>query len=446
MKTKYILILFISTFMFLSCGKRAGYNYFEKGKRSKNRVWMESKPVGMVRIEGTSFAMGMNDEDPFHTLSADTKTVSVESFWMDETEITNNEYRQFVQWVLDSITRKTLGEFDDRYLISEDKKGNIIEPPLINWRQKIDYQDPEVQDALEGIYYPENERIDGKRIDVRRLKYEWSEVDLRQAAYVNYNPEIGEYDGFIYDKKGEYKDVEDRSDFIISDGTYVYPDTLVWLRDFTYSNNEPLARMYFTHPGYDTYPVVGVTWKQAVAFCKWRTQMLENAIAGTKRKSDFKIQEFRLPSEAEWEVAARGKINSEIYPWGGPYIRSQKGCFLANFKPMRGNYAADGFTTTAPVGSYKPNDYGLRDMAGNVAEWTSSAYSPASYKLVHDLNPNYQYNTREGEGKVMKRKVIRGGSWKDVKAYLQVGARAFEYEDEPRSYIGFRCVKTYVGK
>lgn len=449
MRFRYIgsLVLLLSLLL-TSCMSGNSSNGGElKGQRNKKRSWMENKPYGMVKVKGASFDMGMNDEDPFKGLNAETRRVSVGSFWMDETEITNDEYRQFVKWVIDSTARTMLAEVDDRFLIAEDDEGNPIDPPILNWDEDIDYADPEVQEALEELYYPPHERFDSKRkVDVRKLKYGWSDVDLLQAAFVNYNSEAGEYEGFIYDSEGNYREVEDRSDFILSSGTYIYPDTLVWIRDFTYSYNEPMAKRYFSHPGYDDYPVVGVTWKQAVAFCKWRTQLLQNSIKGTRRQDVFEVEEFRLPTEAEWELAARGKIDLGMYPWGGPYTRTSKGCFMANFKPLRGSYADDGFTETAPVGKFKANDYGLFDMAGNVAEWTSSAYSDVAYSVVHDLNPNYQYNAIEGEGDAMKMKVVRGGSWKDVKTYLQVGARTYEFQGEPRSYIGFRCVKTYIGK
>ncbi len=451
MKIQYIGGLLLACAVVLnSCGGYTGSSVNSgelRGHRKNKRTWQDAKPYGMVKIKGASFNMGGNDEDPFKGLDATTRTVSVESFWMDETEITNNEYRQFVHYVIDSTARKLLAEADDRFLLTEDKYGNPIDPPILNWDEPINYSDPEVQGALEELYYAPNERFDAKKkIDVRKLKFGWADVDLLQAAFVNYNPETKEYEGFIYDNEGNQREVEDRSDFIISSGTYIYPDTLVWLRDFSYSYNEPMAKRYFSHPGYDNYPVVGVTWKQAQAFCKWRTKILQNSITGTRRQDVFDVQEFRLPTEAEWELAARGGINSQMYPWGGPYTRTKKGCFLANFKPLRGNYAADGFTKTAEVGSFKPNDYGLYDMAGNVAEWTLSAYNEVAYDVVFDLNPNYEYNATAKDGESMKMKVIRGGSWKDVKAFLQVGARTYEYQDQPRSYIGFRCVKTYVGR
>ena len=99
----------------------------------------------MVKVPMGSFVAGPNDEDPTFAMNSQSKTISVDAFWMDETEITNNEYRQFVDWVIDSLTRKTLGEqFPDEYLISEDKNKNPIDPPLINWETKIDTRDADV--------------------------------------------------------------------------------------------------------------------------------------------------------------------------------------------------------------------------------------------------------------------------------------------------------------
>jgi len=113
---------------------------------------------------------------------------------------------------------------------------------------------------------------------------------------------------------------------------------------------------------------------------------------------------------------------------------------------MRGNYIDDGGFHTVPVDSYNPNDFGLYCMAGNVAEWTSVAFEEAGYNWSHDLNPDLMYNTQDNDPPALKRKVVRGGSWKDVGFYLQVSTRAYEYEDTAKSYIGFRCVQTYMGR
>jgi formylglycine-generating enzyme required for sulfatase activity len=94
------------------------------------------------------------------------------------------------------------------------------------------------------------------------------------------------------------------------------------------------------------------------------------------------------------------------------------------------------------VGSFNPNPFGLYDMAGNVAEWTSSAFDESSYDIINDLNPAFEYNARPDDPPVLKRKVIRGGSWKDIAYFIQVSSRSFEYQDTAKSYIGFRCVRT----
>lgn len=415
-------------------------------RKTKGRIWREPGSHGMIKIPRGSFTMGLNEEDVFNSLNLSKKAITVEAFWMDETEITNNEYRQFTEWVKEQKARQILAEQYEDFLTLDDDQGNPLEEPTINWDVKIDWDDPEIIDALNDLYLPPDERIMGKKeIDTRKLVYEWTWVDLFQAAQAKYNYETNEYEGYVVDPQGNVSRIVDRSSFLMRDATHIYPDTLVWIRDFSYSYNEPLANLYFTHPGFDEYPVVGITWKQAVAFSHWRTSIYNDFGLG---RNDYTIQNYRLPTEAEWEWASRGGRLNNKYPWGGPYIRNKQGCFMANFKPLRGNYVSDGYVYTAPVGQFSEgkNDYGLYDMSGNVSEWTSSAYDESSYDFVHDMNPNYQYNAKNNDPRVMKRKVVRGGSWKDVKHYLQSGARDYEYQDEARSYIGFRCVRSYIGE
>ncbi|RKE00251.1 T9SS ring complex lipoprotein PorK/GldK [Marinifilum flexuosum] len=434
-----IVLLFLS-----SCGSRTGNGELVGvGQRGK---WFEPKPYGMVQIPRGSFTMGPNDQDVAWALNATTKTVSVESFWMDETEITNNEYRQFVYWVRDSIARQLLGQQFEEFLIAEDDNGNPIDPPFINWDERLDWNDEEYVEILEEMYLPEHERFfRNKEIDTRKLKYQYEWVDLQQAAKKSnrYNYETGEYEGMVDDYKGGRKQIEDRSSFIMKEALNIYPDTLCWIQDFTYSYNDPWTKRYFWHPGYDDYPVVGVSWKQATAFSIWRTRFHNSAL---KAEGDYPVQDYRLPTESEWEYAARGGIAQNMYPWGGNYTRNDQGCFLANFKPLRGNYVDDGGLVTLPVGSYEPNEYGLYDMAGNVAEWTSGAYDESAYSFTHDMNPNYEYNALPDDPPALKRKVIRGGSWKDIGYYMQCATRTYEYQDTAKSYIGFRCVRTHLGR
>ena len=290
-----------------------------------------TRPMGMVSIPPGTFHMGQADQDVAATQINFNKQVTIGPFYMDDTEITNNEYRQFVE----SVT-------------------------------------------------------------------EGSESEL---------PE-----GFV---------VED-----------LIPDTTVWVRDFTHHMGDPLMVYYWSHPAFDNYPVVGVDWEAAKYFCQWRTEYLNNYRVD---RGLFPMPNFRLPSEAEWEYAARGGRDMNKYPWGSPYVRNQKGCLLANFKPGRGNYFDDGFAYTNPVGTFFANDYGLYEMSGNVAEWCEDAFDASSMPLVWDLNPTFN---DEQEPK----KVIRGGSWKDIAYYLETGTRSYEYKDSSRASVGFRCAMTHLGR
>jgi len=441
---KKVLALSVIVVTILSgCGKSVNG---ELTGVARSGSFYEPDPYGMLYIQQGSFNMGPNDQDIAWSLTSQSKTVSIRSFWMDETEITNTEYRQFVEWVRDSIARRLLGEQFEEFLITTDELGNEIDPPFINWEEPIEWDNEEYAEILDEMYLPENERFyRRKEIDSRKLIYEYEWVDLLQAAKKSnrYNFETKKYEGTVIDQKGKENEIKDRSAFIMKDWVNVYPDTLCWIADFTYSFNEPWTEMYFWHPGFDEYPVVGVNWKQATAFCIWRSQLLNNYLVS---KGQPWVMSYRLPTEAEWEYAARGGIDNEMYPWGGLYTRNDKGCFLANFKPMRGRYADDGGMTTVSVGTYAPNDFGLYDMAGNVAEWTSGSFDESSYSFTHDLNPTYKYNALPDDPSVMKRKVIRGGSWKDIGYYLQNGTRTYEYQDSSKSYIGFRCVRDLIGE
>lgn len=415
----------------------------------KGKNWKQPKPYGMTLVPGGAFIMGSSDYDKAHTEDATTKTVTVRSFYMDETEITNSEYRQFVNWVRDSIVRQRLavmaeengqtaqgggiGEFaflnnDESKLTAYDKymaenyggRENGIETRKINRKAKLvwdknKYPDEFYVEVMDTMYIPIEETYNGKRpLDVNKLVFKYQWMDIEAAAR---------------SKKGG------RKDFIREEIVKIYPDTTVWIKDFDYSYNEPMHNDYFWHQAYGEYPVVGVSWKQAKAFCEWRT-INKNTYLKSKKKDV--INSFRLPTEAEWEFAARGGLESATYPWGGPYTTDSKACFMANFKPMRGDYAADNALYTVEAKSYSPNDYNLYNMSGNVSEWTNTSYDPNSYEYMSSMNPNVNDFSN-------KRKVIRGGSWKDVAFYLQVNTRDFEYQDSARSYIGFRTVQDFMG-
>lgn len=413
------------------------------------KKFFEPEPFEMAFIPAGNYMMGPSDQDALFANNAISKSVTVDAFWMDQTEVSNNKYRQFVYYVRDSILRTKLGEagVPDREYFMTDRDGNVIEPNVINWDERIDPEEETTAAIMEEMYYPPEERFNGrKQVDVRKLNYSYMWVDYQQAAKVPYKFDYannsGQYVGQVTNPDGTVSDVQDRSAFVKRNIVNIYPDTLCWIRDFTYSFNDPQASLYFWHPSFDDYPVVGVSWVQASAFSLWRTKYMNDAL---RKQGIPDVQNYELPMESQWEYAARGGLDLSMYPWGGPYTRNYSGCFLANFKPLRGNYIDDGNVYTGKVGSYEPNEYGLYDMAGNVAEWTRTAYHKSAYIFQHDLQPDYQYNAKPQDPPVMKQKVIRGGSWKDIAYYLQTSARDFEYQDSTKPFIGFRNVRAYIG-
>lgn len=412
--------------------------------------WVQVNPYGMNYIHFGSYTMGPSDQDVPYALTTKSKTVTVPAFYIDIHEISNNEYRQFVYYVRDSLWRDALAQNDDeRYYYSEDAYGREVDRfvdkgYVLNWEEEIDWEDEDIFDLLYDEYFLQgSDRFYNRReIDTRKLQYRYWWIDFKGAASKQgKDEEYGVVNSLnqLHSVRGH----SDRSQFIIEEVINVYPDTLVWVHDFTYGFNEPLTETYFWHPAYDDYPVVGVTWGQAKAFNAWRTQILNE---WKSLNGETFVQRFRLPSEAEWEFAARGGLELSPYPWGGPYIRNIQGCPLANFKPMRGDYVEDAGCYTVPIESYSPNDYGLFQMAGNVAEWTNTAYDESVYDFTHDMSPEYEYHAKVDDPPSLKRKVIRGGSWKDIGYYCQTGTRSFEYSDTAKSYIGFRCVMSYLGR
>jgi len=420
----------------------------------KGKKWHPEKPYGMTLVPGGSFIMGKPDNDFVGVMDAPTKTVTVRSFYMDETEITNSQYRQFVYWVRDSIVRLRLAIIADEFGLTPGDAGtgefaftdqqnedmtpyeqymydnywgfgeDFYEGRKINkdieliWDTAL-YPDEYYAEVMDSMYLPMSESYNGLRtLDVSKLKFQYTTMDIAAAA-----------------KDNSSDTREKRSKYITKEELEIYPDTTVWIRDFNYSYNEPMHNDYFWHKAYDEYPVVGVNWKQAKAFATWRT-LYKNAYQ--KERGRYQVPSFRLPFEGEWEYAARGGIASGTYPWGGPYTLNDRGCFMANFKPLRGDYAADQALYTVEAKSYEPNDYNLYNMAGNVSEWVDSSYDPASYEFMSTMNPTV--NDKDN-----MRKVVRGGSWKDVAYFLQVSTRDYEYADTARSYIGFRTVQDYMG-
>ncbi len=421
--------------------------------QEKSRTFVAERPYGMVAIPSGSFVAGLADQD-FTGMQekAPLKTVTVSSFFMDEAETTNAEYRIFVNYVRDSIARTLLAEAAgeggegggrgesigdyayamdqeesdltpyEEYLESQGERGDGYDATRrldwqipLHWRTG-DYPDVEYAEVIESMYLPASTRIGNQRIiDASKLQYAFVWEDYDTALQQNSR----------------------EANFIKRSSIAVYPDTTVWVKDFNYAYNEPMFEQYFWHNAYKDYPVVGVTWDQARAYCNFRSK-LKSDYNESLRKKKQKPFNFRLPTEVEWEYAARGGRENATYPWGGPYLMDDRGCYLANFKPKRGDYIEDAekgtYTYTGPVKQFRKNDFGLFDMAGNVAEWTDSQFNNTSYNYTSTLNPSAKIQADD-------RKSVRGGSWKDIGYMLMTGARDWERKDSARSYIGFRTVQ-----
>jgi gliding motility-associated lipoprotein GldK len=386
-------------------------------------------PYGMVYIPAGSFIMGQTDQDVLFGQAAQNKEVTVSPFFMDETEITNSEYRQFVNWVRDSTLITKLDAEEQKKFRVLNKKDTTKTP--IDWRKvgpggvnlwKSGIKLKSFQKAKEGLTTKD---LGEPKLDDRLFTYSYTIFDAEKAAAER-------------DQRGKNNiQKADRSKQVFKDTVGVYPDTLVWKAHlFKRSHNEPMLYGYFSHPAYNNYPVVGISWRQARAFSVWRGKINDSYRAAKKLP---KRMPYSLPTEAEFEYAARGGRVGTTYPWGGPYPRNAKGCLMANFKPARGRYADDGATFTVNVKSYFPNDFGLYNMAGNVAEWTNDAYNVSAYNITNTLNPVIN---NAGE----KRKVVRGGSWNDNGYFLQNSVRTYEMQDEQTAFIGFRCVTPYIGR
>ena len=226
------------------------------GRKTTRLDYTVADPLGMQPIPGGSFTMGANDQDVPYANMNNMKTITVSPFWIDATEITNDEYRQFTHWVRDSIIRKELVlENPDKWGYVNDPDPNWNQDELaneqareeeyyINWYRHLNFQNPEVTRAMiNTLILPEEDQIqeessDGvmrpyfqsKLIDARKLVYEYSWFNPNSAA-----PRANKYD---YDKE-DYAEIERADAFVSKERVPVYPDTLTWIRDFTYNFNEP---------------------------------------------------------------------------------------------------------------------------------------------------------------------------------------------------------------
>jgi len=194
------------------------------------------------------------------------------------------------------------------------------------------------------------------------------------------------------------------------------PDQAMWTK-LLGDDNKPMEELYFSHGAYNEYPVVNISREGAELYCKWLTDEIQNFV-DEKKRSQF--NNIRIPTRVEWVKAAQIEGKSNPYPWEGEFVRNSKGCYLANFKPTDTTYFDDGGLFTVKVNSYLPNDFGIFNMSGNVAEMV--------YDEVQTKSPG-----------------TAGGGWMSSAEEIKIlGPDPHKGLTEAHPNVGFRVVMTYL--
>ena len=335
--------------------KKGGFQFNDKYKQQET-------PPGMVPVEGGTFTMGKVQDDVMHDWNNTPNQQHIQSFYMDETEVTNKMYSEYLYWVK-TVFPPTEENYKNLY------NGAI--PDTLVWRNRLGYNETMTNNYLRHPGYADYPVVGVNWIQA-------TEFSKWRTDRVNEN--ILEREGYL---KKDNKillgtDVTAENSF----NTEAYINT----PSTTFGGNEEI-----------------VLKKEAGKGRKAAAEDAKNVYA--QRSSGLILPEYRLPTEAEWEYAALALVGNreyniykgqKKYPWNGQYTRNskrqQRGDQLANFKQGKGDYGGiagwsdDGADITNKVRSYSPNDFGLYDMAGNVAEWVQDVYRPIVDDEANDFN------------------------------------------------------------
>ncbi len=350
--------------------KKGGFQFNNKFKKQEN-------PPGMVPIEGGTFTMGKVQDDVMHDWNNSPSQQHVQSFYMDETEVTNVMYAEYLFWIK-SVFPPTEENYKNIY------NGAI--PDTLVWRNRLGYNE-----TMTNNY-------------------------LRHPAYANY-PVVGV--NWIQATEFCKWRTNRVNENILERSGYLKKDNKVKLGTDVKGESSFDTEAYINSPSKALGGNGDVVLKRGVNGKKQVAEDAKNVYA--QRSSGLILPEYRLPTEAEWEYAAVALVGSreyniykgqKKYPWNGQYTRSSKrqskGDQLANFKQGKGDYGGiagwsdDGADITNEVKRYAPNDFGLYDMAGNVAEWVQDVYRPIVDDEANDFNyfrgNVYTKNKLDGEG------------------------------------------------
>lgn len=471
-------------------------------------------PPGMVYIRGGSTTLRYNQSS---TDSNSIKKVSLTAFFIDKTEITNQQYRLFTEWVIDSIAVVQYLK-DDKYFMTKSpdngkgSESSAAAAPAPS--ATVDTTGGAVAksggDSSSNSNFSlmnsdsTHKRIDWSRVSHKRI-FESRDADMKSkiAPLLDENGNVRK-DAYMFNytflKTVNNAGARAKTRQYVTESVNIYPDERVWAEDMTNSQTELLVENYFKVSPYDDYPVVGVTWRQARAFCYWRSITASSYVNMPEFMKYYRLT-YTLPSEAQWVYAASGyydmiasnedttgsdsvnrvaiKASSDttVTPHDSAYVAAvtkaleekaaknnkepeisinkepiakppadstpihhdDKG-MLSNFKQDEGDYWEDGAALTLPVMAYAPNEFGLYNMEGNVSEWMLDAYSPSTFSFVSDLNPVLLYDADSSDAEAMHRKVLRGGSFISNAKSLSPYYRDLELDNVAHCYIGFRCV------